>query len=144
MTGAWLNEAREIPKAVLDTLTGRVGRFPSVAEGGCTWSGVIMDTNPPDNESWWYKLSEEETPEGWEFFKQPAGDSPDAENLQNLPAGYYDRIRAGKDEDWMKVYVRGEYGFVRDGKPVYPLFRDRIHVARSEAHTSDLQSLMHI
>ena len=28
LTGAWINEAREIPKAILDGLTARVGRFP--------------------------------------------------------------------------------------------------------------------
>ena len=29
LTGAWINEAREIPKAIVDTLTGRVGRYPA-------------------------------------------------------------------------------------------------------------------
>ena len=45
LTGAWVNEARELPKGVIDTLGDRVGRFPAVVEGGCTWSGVFMDTN---------------------------------------------------------------------------------------------------
>lgn len=129
LTGAWLNEAREIPKAIVDALTGRVGRYPPVQKGGCTWSGIIMDTNPPDDQSWWYRLAEEETPKGWSFFKQPPGDSPEAENIQNLPRDYYERIKAGKDPDWIKVYVRGEYGFVTEGKAVYPMFRDRIHVS---------------
>jgi hypothetical protein len=35
---------------------------------------------------------------------------------------------AGKDPDWAKVYVHGEYGYVRDGKPVYPEFRDSAEV----------------
>ena len=129
LTGAWINEAREVPKSILDTLTGRVGRFPARRDGGATWSGVLLDTNPPDNESWYYRLAEEETPEGWEFFKQPGGESPDAENLDNLPAGYYQRIKAGKSDDWIKVYVEGQYGFVIDGKPVYPSYRDTVHVA---------------
>lgn len=127
LTGAWMNEAREVPKEILDALTGRVGRYPSRLEGGCTWSGIILDTNPPDDQSWWYKCDREETPHGWEFFQQPAGDGPDGENLENLPEKYYDRIKAGKDEDWIKVYVRGEYGFVTEGKPVFPMYRDRIH-----------------
>jgi hypothetical protein len=29
---------------------------------------------------------------------------------QNLPPRYCERARAGKDEDWIGVYVRGEYG----------------------------------
>lgn len=129
LTGAWVNEAREIPKAIIDALTGRVGRYPSKLQGGCAWSGILMDTNPPDDQSWWYKLAEEETPEGWRFFKQPPGDSLEAENLANLPTGYYPRIKAGKDPDWIKVYVQNEYGLLTEGKAVYPMFRDRIHVS---------------
>lgn len=129
LTGAWVNEAREIPKAIIDALTGRVGRYPSKNQGGCTWSGIMMDTNPPDDQSWWYGLSEREVPEGWAFFNQPSGRSPQAENLENLPKGYYQRIMAGKDGDWIKVYVDGEYGFVTEGKPVYQMYRDSIHCA---------------
>lgn len=129
LTGAWINECREIPKTILDALTGRVGRYPSKANGGCTWSGIIMDTNPPDTESWYYKLAEQETPRDWDFFKQPAGDSLEAENIKNLPENYYERIKSGKDEDWVKVYVKGEYGFVTEGKPVYPMYRDSVYVS---------------
>jgi len=129
LTGAWINEGREVPKVILDALTGRVGRFPAKRDGGATWSGIITDTNPPDTESWWYHLAEEDTPEGWEFFKQPGGTSPDAENIENLPDDYYDRVAAGKDPDWTKVYVDGQYGFIVEGRPVFPEFRDRVHTA---------------
>ena len=127
LTGAWVNEAREVPKAVIDGLTGRVGRYPSVLMGGTEWSGIIADTNPPDNDHWWYKLAEEDRPEGWMFFRQPSGLSAEAENREHLPDGYYERQVAGKDPDWVKVYVHGEYGFVRDGKPIYPEYKDALH-----------------
>lgn len=127
LTGAWVDEAREVPKAVIDGLTGRVGRYPSTMMGGCSWSGILASTNPPDNDHWWYKLAEEIHPEGWAFFRQPSGMAINAENRENLPPNYYERQVAGKDEDWVKVYVHGEYGFVRDGKPVYPEYKDSLH-----------------
>ena len=57
LTGAFINEAREAPKAVLDAVTMRVGRYPSQRDGGPTWSGVIMDTNAPDEDHWWAIMS---------------------------------------------------------------------------------------
>lgn len=132
LTGAWVNEAREVPRAVIDGLTGRVGRFPEQGDGGPSWSGILLDTNPPDTDHWWYRLAEEQTPEGWHFFAQPPGDGAQAENLAHLPPRYYQRASAGKDEDWVRVYVRGEYGFVRDGKPVYPEYRDHLHCASQD------------
>ena len=103
LTGAWLNEAREIPKAILDALTGRVGRYPPIRDGGPTWSGILLDTNPPDTEHWWYRMAEVETPADYQFFRQPAGTSEEAENITNLPTNYYQRAAAGKDPDWLKV-----------------------------------------
>lgn len=156
LSDAWINEAREVPKAVLDGLTGRVGRFPRREEGGCTDPQILMDTNPPDTDHWWYKQAEEPSPEMveataeledklhamgalrpdqrlYEWFSQPGGEAPDAENSDNLPPGYYLKAKAGKDADWIRVYVNGEYGYVQDGKPVYHEFRDGIHVRTFEA-----------
>lgn len=128
VTFGWMNEAREQPKAILDALTGRVGRFPSMRDGGATWFGVIMDTNPPDSDHWWYNLAEEQVNADFRFFAQPSGESPEAENVPNLPALYYQRLKQGKTDEWIKVYVKGEYGYVLDGKPVYPEFSDSLHV----------------
>ena len=137
VTGAWVNEAREVPKLIIDTLSGRVGRYPSKVMGGATWSGIIMDTNPPDNQSWWYKVAEEDTPKDWSFYKQPSGLSPNAENVDNLPKNYYKRLVSGKDEDWVKIYVHGEYGFLNEGQAVYPMYRDRVHCAEGEITAVD-------
>lgn len=126
-TAAWVNEAREVPHTIISALRGRVGRFPSMKDGGPTWSGIIMDTNPPDDDSWWYRMFEEERPENAAIFKQPSGLSPEAENLPNLRAGYYTDLCSGASEEFVKVYVRGEYGFVQEGKPVYPEYNDNVH-----------------
>ena len=128
LTGAWINEAREVPRAVLDMLQGRVGRYPSMRDGKCpTRNCIIMDTNPPDTDHWWYRLFEEEKPDDWELFKQPSGLRRGGENLANLPAQYYTRLKQGHDQAWIDVYCHGQYGFVKDGKPVYPEYQDDVH-----------------
>ena len=127
LTGGWINEAREVPKQVLDMLQGRVGRYPNKRMGGASWFGVIMDTNPPDSDHWWYKMFEEQHPEGWDGFHQPSGVSPEAENIENLPLNYYKNMMAGKDQEWINVYVHGLYGFLSDGNPVFPEYNDDVH-----------------
>lgn len=131
LTGGWINEGREIPKQVLDMLQGRVGRYPSKRDGGPSWFGIILDTNPPDNDHWWYTLFEEDKPEGWSLYHQPSAKSEDAENLENLPPNYYENMIHGKDQEWINVYVHGQYGFIADGKPVWPEYKDDLH------HTMD-------
>jgi hypothetical protein len=144
---AWMNEASEQEKAVLDMLTQRVGRFPAKRVGGPTWTGIIMDTNPPDDDHWWYNLAEVEKPDGYQFFNQPGGlirindpkdpryqqwvPNPLAENVSNLPGGYeyYLRQLAGKSEDYIKVFLGGLYGSTMDGKPVYPEWNEKVHLA---------------
>lgn len=156
LTWAWINEAREVNKPILDALTGRVGRFPPLRDGGCVNPQIIMDTNSPEIDHWWYVLAEEDTSTQRNaeligtvkeaerqmrqagtlrkgqplfcFLSQPDANSPDAENRQNLPVDYYAKASAGKTDEWKKVYIRAEYGFVQDGRPVYPEFREHLHV----------------
>lgn len=129
LTAGWVNEAREVPETIIKALQGRVGRYPAKIDGGATWYGLVMDTNPPDSDSWWYKMFEERRPSNAEVFKQPSGLSPSAENIENLPAGYYDNLLESYDDETAKVYVHGEYGYVTDGKPVYPEYNDNLHVS---------------
>jgi len=158
ISDAWINEAKEVPKAILDGLTGRVGRFPARdGEFMCTDPQILMDTNPCDADHWWYVLAERDVSSErnrlmheemaqiqdelrkigalradqplFEFFAQPGGESEGAENLKNLAPGYYLKAKAGKDPEWVKVYVNGEYGFVMDGKPIFPEYRDSVHCA---------------
>jgi hypothetical protein len=136
LTGIWFNEAKFMHKNIIDAATGRVGRYPSKKDKPAnvsdknwpTWFGVIMDTNPPDDDHWWYRMAEVEAPTGWEFFSQPSGLSKEAENRENLPKNYYEQIIAGKDPEWISVFVHGQYGTIQDGKPVYgSSYKDSIH-----------------
>ncbi len=94
----------------------RHGRYPSLAAGGVlpTWHGMLLDLNACDQDHYYYHLAEEVRPEGWEFFRQPGGvfpgeaegewiPNPDAENLENLPNGYYSRGLEGKSQDWIST-----------------------------------------
>lgn len=136
LTAAWLNEVKELPFAIVQMVDLRIGRYPQEMEP--TWYGMFGDTNAPDTDHWYYRLAEEERPEGWVFHRQPGGltrdskdapwrENPDAENIQNLPAGYYLKGAQGKKEDWVLVNLANEYGYVMDGKPVWPEYRDSTH-----------------
>lgn len=127
LTGAWVNECREVPWSIIEALTGRVGRYPAMKDGGPTWYGVIMDTNPPDEESDFYRILEEDRPPNAVLFSQPSGLSPEAENLKHLVPGYYTNLCTGKADEWIKVYVKGEYGFIVEGSPVYSEYSDSTH-----------------
>lgn len=143
VTGFWLNEVKELVKAIVDMADLRHGRYPSMAAGGVnpTWHGMIGDTNAPDEDHWYYDLAENVRPDEWNFHRQPGGlikvgegyvENPDAENLHNLPDGYYIRGMQGKAKDWIDVNLCNEYGTVMEGKPVYPEYVDSVHCLAEE------------
>jgi len=144
LTFAWINEARELPHEIVEAVTSRLGRFPGKKYGApITWTGLFMDTNPPDDDHWWYRMFEVEKPRNWRQFSQPPAlikygedymPNPDAENIKNLQLGYdyYLNMLGGKTYDWIKVYIMGQYGTVQDGKPVYPEYVDSLHCAEEE------------
>lgn len=143
VTGFWLNEIKELSKPVVDMCDLRHGRYPSKAAGGIrpTWHGMMGDTNAADDDHWYYTAAEVTKPDGWVFHRQAGGllkhgdtyiQNPDAENLCNLPEGYYIKGMAGKSKDWIDVNLCNEYGFVSNGKPVYPQYVDSIHCMSEE------------
>ena len=136
LTGAWINESKEVPKAVIDMITGRVDRYP--AKKIRNWSGIIADTNMPDEDHWLYDLAEKRTPPNWEFFHQPGavmkvGEewvlNPSRENQEYLGENYYMNQVSGKAEEWIKVFLAAEYGYVAEGRAVYPEYSDTHHIA---------------
>ena len=107
LTGAYINEIREEAKSILDALTSRIPRFPSEDEGGATWNGIWGDSNPWPSTHWLAKLFKKPPP-GYSIYRQPSGRSPEAENLDHLAPGYYANLIAGKDSEWLRVYVDGQ------------------------------------
>ena len=135
LTFAWFNECRDMKPEIIDAMSKRIGRFPSKKDGGPTWFGMWGDTNPPTMDTWWYyqmeKLDAEDgvssNDNGWSVYKQPSGRSDQAENIENLPEGYYDI--QGRSAEYVRVYVDGEYGLSSAGQPVYKYFRPDYHMA---------------
>lgn len=157
LTGAWVNEASEVSPSIIKMLMGRVGRYPSKRMGGATWNGILMDTNPPDTDSWWHELAVEKKPLTYEFFDQPpavlemprkegevlpefvpnTGQDPRwpaAENVENHQEGYYYWMKQvpGSDPQWIRVFLMGEYGTTVEGKPIYPEYHDDVHASKIE------------
>lgn len=150
LTGGWLSEAIEMDIGIVAPLSGRCGRYPSAALGGCTWFGLIADTNFPTEGSDWHKFMELETPGEWQIFKQPSGLSDEAENLEwltqtpetlKLPVDdprrraqgctYYQRLvdMYGEESSWVKRYVHANYGDDPSGTAVFRTsFKQSFHV----------------
>ena len=133
---AWFNECRDIHPDIVDAMSKRIGRFPSSKDGGPTWYGMWGDTNPPTMDTWWYYQMEQIDPKdgvgtndnGWDVFKQPSGRSAFAENIENLPDQYYDT--QGRSEEYIRVFIDGDYGLSSAGQPVYKYFRPDYHMGK--------------
>lgn len=149
LTSAWLSECIEMDISVLGPVSGRLGRYPSGAQGTPTWFGWIADTNFPTEMTPWQTYMEDPPP-GVSIFKQPSGLLPTAENLNwlvqtektialpidhpgRLAQGrrYYERFveQYGEDSDWVRRYVKAEYGDDPSGQAVFRAsFRPDFHI----------------
>lgn len=110
VTFAVIDEFVEIPRAIIDALSGRCGRYPSAVHGGATNWGLWGSSNPSTEDNWWFEYLHDmsihtqpgEDPDaakmfdtitaGGErnarYFLQPSGFSPEAENTGvNLDTG---------------------------------------------------------
>jgi hypothetical protein len=147
LTGLWLNETDTLDKAVLTFGIGRIGRYPAERDGGCDYRAIVCDFNAPDEDNWTYDLfveqdlglSAEALAElqavlgprfGVGFHRQPGGREPGAENLRNLPTGYYSQMMLGMSENHIRRFVDNKFGAVRNGQPVYPEYNDEVHCSR--------------
>ena len=137
LTGAFVSEAIEIDFDLMVAIAGRCGRFPSAADGGATWYGMVLDSNMPTEGTPWHACASNPPP-GWQVFIQPGGLSAEAENLNyllqtpvtmKLPLDHPDRLAKGREyyqrlststnPAWVKRYVMAEFGPDPSGAAVY-------------------------
>jgi hypothetical protein len=135
---AWyLFEVDQLPEGVIEAAVGRLGRYPSadMLPAGVEWTGYVRaDLNAPDVDTWYYRLAEEVRPKGFMPYVQPSGLSAKAENLHNLPRGYYQNLadsNAHKPK-WVKRFVKNEYGPSDYGQPVFPEYSDELFLSNEE------------
>lgn len=160
LSGAWGNEATQIPWKVHSTVYERLGRYPRAC-GGKKYPrlGLLMDTNSPHESNWWKRRSEDIRDENEEYFTQPPallrewverGDgvkgwkyTPNigqrdgvlpAENVENHNEGfaYWLNMVRTKDEDDIRTQVLNEYGLSVAGLPIYPEWKDGWHYRPGE------------
>jgi len=151
-TAFLLNEADLLSEDVFTYCLGRAGRYPRAIDGGPSWRGVMMDFNAPEADSWVerrvvhadldpqvvgiiekaLKAAREEGSQIdgiIEYFCQPGGLDPNAENVENLPPGYYELQMAGQPQWYIDRMIHNKTGFSRDHKVVWPEYSDRRHCA---------------
>jgi len=129
LTGAWVSEFREIKLSIIDAIAGRLGRYPSKAVAEPSWYGIIGESNPPDEDSDWYSKLEINLPRNWKLYKQPGGMEAGAENIANLPDGYYENLVANNNQDWVDVHVHSKYGKSLSGQAVFRAsFKPDFHI----------------
>jgi hypothetical protein len=133
-----LDEFREINPDIFNALTGRLGRYPDKTMNGvgcCDEYGnqthkMWGASNPPDADTFWETYIND-LPDNAYAMIQPSGRSPEADWLDCLPDGYYDNLCQGKTDDWIAVYVDGEFGRSLSGQPVFKCFSTESHVAKA-------------
>lgn len=152
---AIIDEFVEIPKAIIDALSARLGRYKQPDGTPVTIWGMWGSSNPSTEDNWWFdylhgdacrryikdkaararyerSLLENGDDPNATYFHQPSALTEDAENIDNLPGGakYYTNQMKGKSDTWIKQFIEAEWGFSISGQPVVSGFKSDIHVSK--------------
>lgn len=140
-----IDEADLQPPELLSFLSGRVGRFSELDPSLVVDPTIVMALNAPYIDNWVYPLAFEKEFQDLmdpdliealngrplvEVFIQPGGREPNAENIHNLPKGYYP-IQAGLNKhrpDYVARMIDNRPVPMQHGQPVNPQFDFQRHV----------------
>ena len=137
---ALMEEADLLEEGALDFLFQRTSRYPRremLAGDVSLRRKVFGSLNPPGSPDHWVvrrliqrlKIDGKPNEADERLFIQPSGLSPEAENIRNLPDGYYEELVQGSPDWHVQRFVHGKVGWDRSGMPVYPEFDPRLNVA---------------
>jgi transposase-like protein len=163
-TAALVNEADRTHPDILTFLAGRVGRYNDLDPDLVVDPQIVLDLNGCDDENWTHKiLVEQQLPDDVlravrevsgdrpliEYFEQPPaileGDevpggwmvNPNAENLENLTRGYYERQYAFAKMKGNQTYIdrmlRSKFTPPRSGRTVFPEYIEDQHSGTFDA-----------
>ena len=127
-----IDEFVEIPRAIIDALSARVGRYRQPDGTEVSNWGMWGSSNPSTEDNWWHDYLHEKKPSNVKYMLQPSALSDEAENLDNLPGKikYYHSLMEGKSATWINQFIRAEWGFSIAGTPVVTGFDALRHVSR--------------
>jgi hypothetical protein len=148
-TWVWCNEGDLLHPRVIPFAFSRTGRYPaldSLPPGTRRPRVVGVDMNPPDIDHPLWKACEtgsfnaeiaasgeasgaESAARTVNFFHQPSGLSPQAENRSGKSYEAYVEESRTLPEEEVRRFVHGQPGYAVDGKPVYLEFDYKRHVA---------------
>jgi hypothetical protein len=158
VTAALVNEADRTHPDILTFLSGRVGRFGDLDPSLTVDPQIMLDLNGNDDENWTHKVLVEEKLDDAvqealakvsgdrpliEYFEQPeavnefGSVNPAAENVQNLPPGYYERqfafAKSRGNQTYIDRMLRSKFTPMQSGRTVFPEYIDAIHSAEFDA-----------
>ncbi|WP_226019512.1 hypothetical protein [Novosphingobium sp. FKTRR1] len=160
VTAALVNEADRTHPDILTFLAGRVGRYSDLDPTLVVDPFIALDLNGCDDENWTHKVLVEQHLDDdvlravqavsagrplIEYFEQPPAIlegpefeggwmvNPAAENVENLPQGYYERQYAFAKMRGNQTYIdrmlRSKYTPPLSGRSVFPEYIEDIHCA---------------
>jgi hypothetical protein len=150
----WMNECDLLHADVPGRFFGRTARYPPRSEIA-EWEGdrlgwekdpdsgidvirlpriILGDYNPPDETNWTYQrhIEEPEKWPGYNFFQQPSGLSPNAENRSGKSRSQYAEEEAafgGAESAEAKRNVHGQYAAKKRGTIIFNKFNLLVHRA---------------
>jgi hypothetical protein len=115
IAGFGIDEANEISQDMYNTLKSRVrqkirGKEPTMYR-------TIIVLNPTEEDHWIPQLFLHTKPANHKMFTSTTFD-----NMENLPDGYVDELKATYTPDMLQRMLYGLFGKVYKGRPVFPQF----------------------
>lgn len=164
VTAALVNEADRTHPDILTFLAGRVGRFGDLDPELVVDPQILLDLNGCDDENWTHKILVEQKldPEVERIIREVSGGrdlveyceqppailegeeipggwmvNPAAENVHNLPPGYYERqyafAKMRGNQQYIDRMLRSKFTPPRSGRSVFPEYIHEIHSGYFEA-----------